>query len=78
MKGGQSGVIGHEALQTLLIQLGMNLSGKDLQSACEEMDPDGEGEIFVDDFIKWWKGRGGEEDSQWDGAMDDDGDDDND
>ena len=51
----QSGSIDTEELQALLESLGISLSPSQLQKAQAMLDPDGDGCISWDEYLKWWE-----------------------
>lgn len=49
----RSGTIGRRELEHLFIKMGWDVTGEELEAAAIEMDPSGDGEIDLDEFISW-------------------------
>ena len=51
----RSGELDRNEIRELGAQLGAEMTDEELQSAMDEMDADGSGEVDLDEFLAWWK-----------------------
>ena len=52
----RSGELDRTEIRELGAQLGAEMTEEELQSAMDEMDADGNGEVDLDEFLNWWTG----------------------
>ncbi len=60
----RSGELDRGEIRELGAQLGAEMTEAELQSAMDEMDEDGNGEVDLDEFLAWWK-NARSSDSTW-------------
>ena len=52
------GTLNVTEVKQLLIKLGMDVTDETVTAVLEEMDPDGDGEVTLGEFLIWWKAAG--------------------
>ena len=54
-----SGALDSEEVKQLLVKLGIEkVDENSLQDVFSKMDPDGDGEVTLDEFLGWWNAEG--------------------